>query len=253
MSLAAGALSAISVGLTTSIIESAEATGGTEPYTYQWYRDTEADFTPGVGNILTGETNLTLSDSGLTPETYYYYKMVVIDDDSTEATSTELEIYTQMGTTKTDTYVYQDSGSAFQGNAGKAPMGTIRGRMRVVKFEGTFAADVQAIADKIKLFKIQPGWRVLDWKVYCPSLGTTGIFKMGYAASTSGNTVADDDAFGSGYDAGGQLVLAVPAPASAAGWLKLFDEEVEVEAVFTEASDSANGDIIKGWFMIAVD
>ncbi len=62
------------------------ASGGTPPYTYQWYRSTTPGFTPGGGNIVVGAVSLTLNDTGLTPGTTYYYKNIVTD--STLATST---------------------------------------------------------------------------------------------------------------------------------------------------------------------
>lgn len=78
--LTAGALSQVSVSDIAASLASAAATGGTTPYTYQWYRAVSgATFTPGGGNILTGKTALTLSDTGLTPGTIYFYRVVTVD------------------------------------------------------------------------------------------------------------------------------------------------------------------------------
>ncbi len=79
MTLTAGALSQQSVGDTYANLLSAAATGGTSPYTYQWYRSTTNGFTPGGGNILSGKTALTLADTGLLPNTIYYYKVIATD------------------------------------------------------------------------------------------------------------------------------------------------------------------------------
>lgn len=94
MATTAGALSKVSVGSTTASLSSAAATGGTAPYTYQWYRSTSSGFSPGGGNIITGATSLTLSDSGLQPGTPYYYKVVATDSGSVTGTSAQLEIIT---------------------------------------------------------------------------------------------------------------------------------------------------------------
>lgn len=64
------------------------ATGGTSPYTYQWYRSTTSGFTPGGGNILSGATSLTLADTTASTGTIYYYKLVSTDSAGTPATVT---------------------------------------------------------------------------------------------------------------------------------------------------------------------
>jgi hypothetical protein len=55
------------------------ASGGTPPYTYQWYRSTVNGFTPGPTNILTGATKQQLSDIPTQPSTLYYYVCVAKD------------------------------------------------------------------------------------------------------------------------------------------------------------------------------
>jgi len=77
MSITAGVLSSVFIGSTTAQLVATAATAGTAPYTYQWYRDTSSSgFTPGGGNILTGQTALTLNDTNLVPNTTYYYKVI---------------------------------------------------------------------------------------------------------------------------------------------------------------------------------
>ena len=92
MSLAAGALSIVSVGPNSDVLSSAVATGGTAPYSYQWYRSTATGFSPGPSNILAGATSLSLSDSGLVPGTIYYYKVVATDSASPAATATSAQL-----------------------------------------------------------------------------------------------------------------------------------------------------------------
>jgi hypothetical protein len=92
MSLAAGALSIVLAGQSTASLSSAVATGGTGPYTYQWYRSTTTGFSPGAGNIITGATSLTLQDSGLLAGTQYYYKVVATDTGNSNATATSSQL-----------------------------------------------------------------------------------------------------------------------------------------------------------------
>jgi hypothetical protein len=85
----AGTISLASKTSTTVNLSSTAATGGTSPYTYQWYRSTSTGFTPGAGNILSGQTSLTLNDTGLTAFTPYYYKIRATDNVSATVDSTE--------------------------------------------------------------------------------------------------------------------------------------------------------------------
>lgn len=98
MSLAAGALSQVSVSANSDSLVSAVATGGTAPYTYQWYRSVVSGFSPGGGNLIAGATSLTLNDTGLTPNTQYYYKVVVTDSAAATATSAQLAVLTSATT-----------------------------------------------------------------------------------------------------------------------------------------------------------
>lgn len=91
--MVAGALSTLLRNLTTASLVSAVATGGTAPYTYQWYRSTTSGFTPGGGNILGGQTALQLDDTGLTQGVAYYYKVVATDNVSATATSAQMTVY----------------------------------------------------------------------------------------------------------------------------------------------------------------
>jgi hypothetical protein len=77
--LANGTASTVSVGNTIATVTVGNATGGTPPYSYQWYRSTTSGFTPGSGNIVAGATNQTLNDTGLTNGTEYFYVNIVTD------------------------------------------------------------------------------------------------------------------------------------------------------------------------------
>lgn len=92
MTVTAGALSQVSVGPTSAVLSSAAATAGVGPYTYQWYRSQTSGFTPGGGNIISGATTLSLSQSGLIPNTTYYYKVVATDTGDSNATSESAQL-----------------------------------------------------------------------------------------------------------------------------------------------------------------
>ncbi len=92
MTLTAGAITQTAVTDTTASLSVAAATGGTGPYTYQWYRSTTTGFSPGGGNILSGKTALTLVDTGLVPGTVYYYKNVVTDTGNSNVTDTSTQL-----------------------------------------------------------------------------------------------------------------------------------------------------------------
>lgn len=90
MPLAAGTAAFTSASATNIVITCSVATGGTSPYTYQWYSSTTAAFTPGVGNIVSGATSLTLTDTTPIAGTLYYYKLVATDSASATATSNQV-------------------------------------------------------------------------------------------------------------------------------------------------------------------
>jgi hypothetical protein len=92
MSLAIGSITLVSVGSTTANLLAPAATGGSAPVTYQWYRSTTSGFTPGSLTLLTGDTSLSLSDSGLTPGTVYYYEIVATDAAAAKASSNQLTV-----------------------------------------------------------------------------------------------------------------------------------------------------------------
>lgn len=71
--LSAGSISLVSNTNTQAVFSATDATAGTAPYTYQWYRSTVNGFTPGSGSLLSGKTSLSLTDTGLTAGGTYYY------------------------------------------------------------------------------------------------------------------------------------------------------------------------------------
>jgi hypothetical protein len=99
MALSVGPITQVVVGPTTASLSCAAATGGTGPYTYQWYRSTSA-FVPSSATILSGQTGLTLLDTPLTADTIYYYALVATDTTSATATTAAFGLVTaQQGQT----------------------------------------------------------------------------------------------------------------------------------------------------------
>lgn len=92
MSLTAGVITLVQAGQTQNKLSATAASGGTGPYTQQWYRSTTTGFSPGGGNIIAGATALTLTDTGLVPNTQYYYKVVYTDTGASNATITATQL-----------------------------------------------------------------------------------------------------------------------------------------------------------------
>lgn len=133
-----------------------------------------------------------------------------------------------------------------------AAIGDIGGRVRAISFSVTGVA-VIAINDVLRLCVLPAGARVTNWHISIPSTGTTGIFKLGNLISADSVEAADDDAFGSGYDAGGQAVAAKPgALGNEAGIHKKYASPVIVTLIATEATD-VGAVTIKGHFEYIIE
>lgn len=87
MAVTAGALTLVKAGANYAQVSSAPATGGTGPYTYQWYKSFSTGYTPGVGTAIPLATGLTLTDNQLLPATNYYYYVIATDMGAGSATS----------------------------------------------------------------------------------------------------------------------------------------------------------------------
>lgn len=86
--LVSGTTSLTSTSATTITLGTTAATGGTSPYTYQWYRSTTSGFTPAAGNALAGKTATTCADATATRGVMYYYKVVATDSAGSPASVT---------------------------------------------------------------------------------------------------------------------------------------------------------------------
>ncbi len=94
MVLTPGILSITSVTDTSASLESTDASSGTAPYTYQWYRSITPGFTPGPSNIISGATSLNIADFGLSPGTTYYFICSYTDTTTATVNSLELTVMT---------------------------------------------------------------------------------------------------------------------------------------------------------------
>ena len=146
----------------------------------------------------------------------------------------------------------------------EAPPAMVPAQQRYGRVRHLYDSYVLATGDNfgtsglINLMKIPKGARVIGGHCYSPSLGTTGIFDIGWAASaeldSSGVALeaADADGLFVSQDAGGQAVDNDMSGA-VAGWQKTFAAEVQVQADFSEASDGSGSRTISVCLLIVVD
>jgi hypothetical protein len=93
MAVTASAVTKVSSTFRSCVLSTSVATGGTGPYTYQWYKSTVSGFTPAAGNLVAGATSASNTTfTGLLPSTTYYFKVVATDTGAGNATSTSAEL-----------------------------------------------------------------------------------------------------------------------------------------------------------------
>lgn len=85
--LAVGPITQVKVGSNYAQLSSPEATGGTGPYTYQWYKSFTNGFTPGSAYLIPGATSLAFTDTQLLPGVTEYYKIRATDTGNGNATA----------------------------------------------------------------------------------------------------------------------------------------------------------------------
>ena len=130
----------------------------------------------------------------------------------------------------------------------KIAKGDFNGEVQSAFASYTLLADATS-GDVLKLFKLPKGARVLDWKVNCPDLGSTGVMDFGWAAAaeldSAGVTLeaADDDGFNVDQDVSGQASIVGPL-AGVPGLHKQFAGEVDAQLKLPTTS-GATGLIIK--------
>ncbi len=134
---------------------------------------------------------------------------------------------------------------------------------RLVFFSDTYlvgAGNDFGVNGLIRLFNIPRFGRVVDFEVSVADCGTTGDFKVGWAASrevdkSTGVVLEASSAAGliSTVNCHTAAVSRQKITATDAGYLKRFLAEVEVQADFTAATDAAAGITFKFAAIIAVE
>jgi len=135
----------------------------------------------------------------------------------------------------------------------KIEKGEIAGRKRLLfeKHTASLAGGLQ-VGDVIKGPFIPAGSLVTDAKIRIDkSLGATGIFDLGYLASTDSAVThaADADAFVKSADAGGQAVLQ-RSVLTDVGIYKRFSKQVQMALTVTEVMD---GNVLDGIIYMEVE
>jgi hypothetical protein len=105
-SLTAGTATAGTATVSTCSATATDATGGSPPYSYQWYRSTDGS----LGYPLDTSTELNLFDPGCIYDTTYYYTLVYTDSLGNTANSNQINLTTG------DFNLYMDD--SFDGFAG---------------------------------------------------------------------------------------------------------------------------------------
>lgn len=137
----------------------------------------------------------------------------------------------------------------------KIPPGESSGEIKFAYDEITLGVAGQSITvslnDVLKTsLRVTKGAKIIDAGIFIPaSLGATGIFSLGRAA-TPGGAPADPDSLVGGADAGGQAALAKATVASVDLLKDIMEDEVMFDLTCTEATPtiSAGANLkIKVW------
>lgn len=120
---------------------------------------------------------------------------------------------------------------------GKRAPGTYDGRMHVLSDSYEFPADVFSASDFLSLGYLPAGARVIGAGIRLDQVGTTGQFTLG--------TVADPDGFCGAADGGGQAAVKKGSTEALLGSQMLVETQVILDC--SEATDSAEGDMIVAW------
>ncbi len=86
--LTAGAISLVKKDQNSVNLVATAASGGTSPYTQQWYKSQTPGFSPGGGSLISGATALAVEVDGLIPNSTWYFKVVYTDTGNSNATVT---------------------------------------------------------------------------------------------------------------------------------------------------------------------
>jgi len=129
----------------------------------------------------------------------------------------------------------------------KIPTGEVSGEIKFAYDEITLGQAIIAVNDVIKTsLRVTKGAKVINAGILIPaSLGTTGMFTLGRAASSL--NVADPDSLVGTADAGGQAALAISTAAAVDLLKDIEEDELMFDLTCTEATTAATGLKVKVW------
>lgn len=134
------------------------------------------------------------------------------------------------------------------------------GRLRVLYDSyAVDAADEFGTSGIIRLFNLPKGCRLVEFEVSMPAAGATGIFDIGWLASTETDEngvvleAADANGIAAAVDPGGGAIERQKMLSTVPGYMKRFAASVEVQADCTEATADAGGDTYEFMAIISVD
>lgn len=116
------------------------------------------------------------------------------------------------------------------------------GRMRIARDKFTFTAILDT-TDLLRMMKLPAGAKVYEVELNSDDLGTTGVLDIGWAASSEGGEVADQNGLFAAIDVNSAATARLKILNSVPGFLKRFTEEVEIQIKATTATTATSGDI----------
>lgn len=139
----------------------------------------------------------------------------------------------------------------------KYPNGDVGGRVRSLYAEYDLGDDAAVLSsgDKVYMFKIPKGARVIGGFLSSDDLGNTITVEVGWEASADGVESADTDGFFNGLDlnsAADTFGMYLEAPSANLGLGKRFNAEVDV-IITAEATGTATDGTIKLNILYVVD
>lgn len=125
------------------------------------------------------------------------------------------------------------------------------GRVRVAYDSYTVpSGDEVGTSAVINLFKLPKGARVVGGQLTSSSTASAGVYQVGYQENGVDSAVAT--AFWAAQDMGA-AAIDLQLAGTAAGYMKVFGAETQVEVTFTTATTSGAGDTIKVKLFYVVD
>jgi lysophospholipase L1-like esterase len=206
--LAAGTASFVSATNAAVSMTCTAASFGVDPYHYQWYRSTVSGFTPGSGNLLSGATSLSLTDSSaLSQSTIYHYKLVVTDSETpTPATATSNQaVGVTLGAPLHIGFIGDSITDGFDvttkpGTLAAAQVQLMTGRYTTATNQGVDGTQTGSwISGSTDLNTAKAAFAAAGVTIVCIMLGTNDSYGNSAATYQSNLTSCVNDLVGAGY------------------------------------------------------